>query len=73
MTSVPAPLCVKCKHFEGYETDELICTAFPRGIPEEIILGSVEHIKPIKGDNGFIFEPISDQEVQERVQKYRKE
>ena len=71
MTDVPAPLCMKCKHFQGYETDELNCDAFPRGIPQDIIIGGIEYIKPFIGDNGILFEPISKQEMEERVRKYK--
>jgi hypothetical protein len=49
------PMCLRCKHF--IDDERLICKAFPRGIPKEILL-SADHTKPFKGDNGIRFEPI---------------
>ena len=55
MTIGPEPMCMKCKYFSIRE-NTLRCDAFPEGIPDEIILGGVEHTKPYKGDNGIQFE-----------------
>ena len=52
----PEPLCYECKHFDRYSIDILICTAYPKGIPDEILDGKIIHKKPYKGDNGIQFE-----------------
>lgn len=33
------------------------CTAYPRGIPDEILRGEVSHLTPYPGDNGIVFTP----------------
>jgi hypothetical protein len=43
-----------CKHY----TEEMNCSAFPDGIPEEIATGGDKHTTPYPGDNGIQFEPI---------------
>lgn len=48
--------CPVCKFYiEG-----LKCKAFPKGIPEEILIGESDHTEPFKGDNGIRFEPIDE-------------
>jgi hypothetical protein len=50
--------CIKCKHFD--ETPRTFkCTAFPDGIPDQILLSEHDHKKPFPGDNGIHFEPIT--------------
>lgn len=44
--------CLSCKHYEYGNT----CAAFPLGIPEEIIDGTVDHRQPYPGDNGIRWE-----------------
>jgi hypothetical protein len=59
MTTVPAPICYDCKHFNRRESWRWFkCKAYPDGIPDEIIESEVDHTKPHKGDNGIQFEPI---------------
>jgi hypothetical protein len=63
---VITPLCYErgCKNFTGIwqpkkdESQEIpICTAFPRGIPSEILQGTNEHLVPIQGQgNNIVFE-----------------
>jgi hypothetical protein len=44
-------LCSGCRHIRADYT----CTAFPRGIPDEIVRG-IDHTGPVKGDRGIRFE-----------------
>ena len=41
-------ICPSCIHFRG-----LTCTAFPDGIPLEIVVGKVVHTTPYQGDHGI--------------------
>lgn len=45
--------CHRCAHLRQ---NGATCAAFPRGIPEEILLGEVMHRKPIEGDLGFQYQ-----------------
>jgi|TARA_R100000789_G_C3016799_1_gene152592 hypothetical protein len=63
------PICLNCKHLDwdlkygkGW-----YCEAYPDGwgIPEEIIMGEVDHKKPFKGDNGIQFEQVNIKEFEE--------
>jgi len=49
-------LCQKCKHFNLYSPS---CKAFPKGIPEEILNGEVDHTEPYLGDHGIQYEKES--------------
>ena len=46
--------CTICKYYLSTK----ICSAFPDGIPEEILNGKVSHEEPYPGDNGYQFIPI---------------
>ena len=46
--------CSVCLHYlrgEGHA-----CAAFPAGIPEDILRGKFDHLKPHDGDSGIRFE-----------------
>ncbi len=48
--------CSTCKHFERFEN--VLCKAFPEGIPEEIVDGSNPHTSIIPGQaNDFVYDP----------------
>lgn len=47
--------CIGCIHYIKKKK----CKAFNE-IPDEIIIGSNRHEKPIPGDNGIQFEPIKE-------------
>ena len=50
-------LCVSCNHYKFLNK----CDAFPEEIPKEILLGEIEHNKPLENqDNDIIFEPIKN-------------
>jgi hypothetical protein len=40
----------------------LSCKAFKKGIPREIAYGKNLHLKPVKGDNGILFEKAKSDE-----------
>lgn len=68
------PQCVACKHFESGVLSREVCAAFPRGIPQEILLNEVDHRVPVDGDHGIRFEakkgrkhPLADAEVPEML------
>lgn len=50
------PVCFKCQRFK-MEFGSWHCDAFPKGIPEKILTGEIDHKQRIKGDNGLIFKP----------------
>lgn len=54
MTSIMAPICMWCAHFER-DAPGLHCSAYTDGIPDEIITSRVDHRKPYTGDNGVQF------------------
>ena len=56
------PNCSKrnCKYFLGVRQDDVtelkevvVCSAFPKGIPDEIAHGENKHIEPYPGDHGI--------------------
>jgi hypothetical protein len=59
MTSVPAPICLWCKHFD-FAYSGMRCKAFPERIPDEIVDSKIEHREPIEGDHGYVFQRIED-------------
>jgi len=53
--------CFRCAHWKR-GSDPIACSAFPEGIPPEILTGAVSHKEPYPRDKGFRFEP-EDREV----------
>lgn len=53
MTSGAIPICVSCSHWQ-YGS----CTAYPEGIPEEIMIEGFDHRKPFGGEQTENGEPI---------------
>lgn len=54
------PECLHCKHYHAGNLSANTCTAFPMGIPVEIMANITNHRNPYPGDNGIQFEPIDD-------------
>lgn len=68
-------MCDVCVHWQGELNDdgEGLCAAFPAGIPQELLMGKVDHRQPLPGDNGVRFEPDPDERpgiVAETLERY---
>jgi len=48
------PLCDTCDHRSKVASN--LCLAFPEGIPFDILIGKVDHHKPVKGDGGITYQ-----------------
>jgi hypothetical protein len=60
LTSILAPICGSCSHLNRSSDRPLLdprCSAFPKGIPNEILLSKADHRQPFAGDNGIRFDP----------------
>lgn len=66
--SIPSvsAVCATCKHRHLFE-DYNCCDAFPDGIPEEIWVGKHKHQTPYEGDHGIVFEPLTEEEHESRM------
>lgn len=56
--TINEPLCLICIHKIGWEWGK--CSAYPEGIPKEILDGTQAHFEPYKDDFGITFKPYSD-------------
>lgn len=59
-------ICLHCQHFRGASNGKIICVAFPKGIPAEILEDKVIHLSPYKGDNGYQFEFAEEYEAEDK-------
>lgn len=54
LVAIILPVCARC--FWVYEwAPRPVCTAFPTGIPEDVLLGRNDHSAAIEGDHGIRF------------------
>lgn len=68
-------LCLACTRFTHNEEGLEVCEAYPDGIPEEILLGAVDHREPYDGDQGILFENdgfLTDEQITERLEISRR-
>ena len=56
-TSIPVEVSEQCLRCKRLKQDFITCSAFPEGIPEEIITGKFDHQKPFGGDGGKRYQP----------------
>ena len=60
------PQCIDCKYF--IVDRRYICSAFPEGIPEDILLNRIKHDRIIQNQIGhYIYEPKEQKEGVFRV------
>lgn len=51
------PICLKCARLSL--VGSMRCTAFPRGIPDPILLMDHDHREPYPGDQGLTYLPMN--------------
>jgi len=55
------PICIDCAYYRPSEGSTLSCEAFPKGIPQKVLRGIVDHRKEhYKGDRGLLFKPYKE-------------
>ena len=52
--------CLSCYWYIGDIGTDLACAAFPRGIPDGIFLGRIDHRLPYPGDHGLRWNESTD-------------
>lgn len=53
MTIGRMPMCEFCRRLHRRDNEAYTCQAYPEGIPEAIVLSSVDHRQPYPGDHGL--------------------
>lgn len=54
--------CMVCANFNNSVREKNVCSAFPDGIPSNILLNEVDHRQPVDGDNGIQFRAIEGEQ-----------
>jgi hypothetical protein len=66
MTLTQPAVCIKCKHFIGFNKNGAMCDAFPDdGIPSEIWNAENDHSEHVEGDHGILFELDEEKDKEE--------
>lgn len=63
-TGEPYVGCLNCRHLDWRGMTR--CVAYPDGIPLPILSGDIEHDRPLPGDHGIQFEPLTREELRVR-------
>lgn len=64
LTGRPYMGCDVCRHFDPRGLPR--CAAYPGGIPLPIVGGDLAHDRPLPGDHGIQFEPLTRAELRVR-------
>ena len=67
LTGGPYRGCEVCRHFDP--TGMPRCAAYPNGIPLPILGGDLAHDRPLPGDHGIRFEPMTAAELRVREER----
>lgn len=59
-------MCYSCQHYDD-TTPELVCAAFPEGIPEGIIESKVDHRNTLRGEPTFLQRPDAPEPDWEQI------
>jgi len=59
-------MCLWCTHFNR----DYSCSAFPEGIPNDILFKFVDHRKPVAGDNGIRFQSTGEAGIEGVLRVY---
>lgn len=64
--------CFSCKHYKAVERpDTAACSAFPNGIPEDILFNDFDHRTPHAGDHAIQWEPRTKKDLVYRDAPWR--
>lgn len=61
MVTYEPPMCMGCAHRDRRHTRDLVCAAFPGGIPDAILQSRADHRRAYPGDGGIRFAATLDE------------
>lgn len=67
---IKLPQCALCRHFNTENPSEQNCTAFPDGIPADILHNRFDHTAPYPGDAGIRFEARDEGRAQRQTRMF---